>query len=93
MYLTGMSCASCTARMIQTGITRVVIPCCEEDAFWYRDHWQESFDRAEVQMISANVELKILDFTGFDCRELMGPLHPYWKGERHPYFDRFDGRM
>lgn len=81
MYLTGMSCGSCTARLIQAGIKRVVIPSKEEDAFFYRpdSDWGSSFNFAADQMKAVGVKLDIIGNTGFDAFELMGPQHPYMK--------------
>ena len=90
MYLTGAGCSRCTARVIQTGISTVVIPCREEDAFAYRADWNKSFEMASAQLETAKVSLHILGETGFDARDLMGPLHPYWDGRSHEYFQRFD---
>lgn len=79
IYLTGMTCSRCTARMIQVGIQTVIVPCKEEDAFFYRSDWQGSFDRAASQLADAKVALHILKPTGFDPTVLMGPEHPYIK--------------
>lgn len=81
MYLTGMSCGSCTARVIQAGIQMVVIPAAEEDAFFHREDstWFTQFEFAKRQMEAAGVYLKVLDPTGYDPSNLMGPEHPYMK--------------
>lgn len=79
MYLTGAGCSRCTARVIQAGIERVIIPCKEEDAFAYRDDWDMSFEMAQRQLKGAGVMLTVMEPTGFDATELMGPEHPYKK--------------
>ncbi len=76
IYLTGAGCSRCTARVIQAGIMRVVIPCKAEDAFSYRTDWDGSFERAKAQLDHADVELLVLEPTGFSPFELMGPKHP-----------------
>lgn len=91
MYLTGAGCSRCTARVIQAGITTVIIPCREEDAFAYRSDWDASFERSAKQLATAKVGLHVMENTGYDARELMGPQHPYWEGEGHVYFQRFHG--
>lgn len=90
IYLTGAGCSRCTARVIQAGIRRVVVPCKSEDAFAYRGDWDKSFEMAQKQLHHAKVKLSVVYDTGYDCRKLMGALHPYWQGKSHPYFERFD---
>lgn len=92
MYGTSMPCSSCTARMIQAGISTVVVPTGREDAFWFREcsDWNDSHDMADLQLRAAMVSLQIMDYTGFDARELMGPLHPYWSGPSHVHFRQFN---
>ena len=96
MYLTGAGCSRCTARVIQAGIDTVIIPCKEEDAFMYRPNgdlgWEKSFEMAAKQLQDAKVALHMLEPTGFDARNLMGPLHPYWNMQSHEYFQQFDRR-
>lgn len=77
IYLTGAGCSRCTARVIQAGIRRVIIPCKEEDAFGYRSDWNQSFERARTQLNDADVGLTIIGPTGYDVTLLMGPQHPY----------------
>lgn len=79
MYLTGASCSRCTARVIQVGIDRVVIPCKEEDAFSFRGDWDSSFERSRKQFKDAGVCYFVLGPTGYDPRNLMGPEHPFIK--------------
>jgi deoxycytidylate deaminase len=81
IYLTGAGCSSCTAKVIQAGIKRVVIPCKEEDAFAFRPKldWDKKFEHARRQMRQANVHLDVLEPTGFDATLLMGPEHPFKK--------------
>jgi dCMP deaminase len=82
MYLTGMSCGRCTARVIQAGIDRVVVPYKAEDAFSHRGEskvgwmWDKQFEYARRQLEEAQVELFVLEPTGYDPLELMGPEHP-----------------
>jgi dCMP deaminase len=76
IYLSGMACDRCTSRLIQVGITKVVIPCKEEDPFSYRDDWEDSMNRAAAQFKSAGVWLRPLKPTGFDVTKLMGSKHP-----------------
>lgn len=78
IYLTGAGCSRCTARVIQAGIRRVIIPCKEEDAFAYRSDWNQSFERARDQLNAAGVKLTVLDSTGYDVTLLIGPQHPYY---------------
>jgi dCMP deaminase len=79
MYITGMTCSGCCARMIQAGISKVIVPLNEEDAFSYRHDWTGSFGMAYVQLGDAGVSLIMLEATGFDATELMGPRHPFYK--------------
>jgi dCMP deaminase len=79
IYLTGAGCSRCTARVIQVGISRVIIPCKKEDAFAYRSDWNQSFERARAQLSSADVGLTVLGPTGFNVADLMGPEHPHSK--------------
>lgn len=82
MYLTGAGCSRCTARVIQSGIMRVVIPAPEEDPFFYRDDWNLSFEMASKQLLDASVELHVMEPTGYDAKHLMGPSHPIWTQAR-----------
>lgn len=79
MYLTGAGCSRCTARVIQAGITTVVIPCRQEDPFSYRNDWDKSSEMAADSLEAARVSLHVLEPTGYDVRKLMGPEHPYLK--------------
>jgi dCMP deaminase len=79
MFLTGAGCSRCTARLIQAGIMRVVIPTPEEDAFFYRGDWNASFEMAAKQLADADVELHVMEPTGYDAKYLMGPEHPVMK--------------
>lgn len=92
LYITGMSCSRCAARVIQSGIQTVVVPCKQEDAFFYRNHWHESFVRSGEQFECARVSVHEMEGTDYDCRSLMGVEHPYWQSqERHAaYFHRFE---
>lgn len=92
IYLMAMSCDRCAARVIQVGIQDVVVPHPTEDPFFYRDDWRGSFERSAEQFAQAGVGLHILESTGFDARDLMGPLHPYWEGKSHEHFEQFDRR-
>ena len=82
LFVTGMMCSSCTARVIQSGISMVVIPHPSEDPFFYRDDWKESFNRAKQQLEDSEVSLVVMPPSKFDPVELMGPEHPYIK--KHP---------
>jgi dCMP deaminase len=80
LFISAMCCGHCAALIIQTGISRVVVPCKEEDPFSYRGDgsiWRDSLLRAKAHLSEANVELTILQPTGFNPRRLMGPKHPY----------------
>jgi dCMP deaminase len=76
IYSSCTVCTRCVARVIQSGIMRVVIPCKAEDPFSYRTDWDKSYEDARVQLEHANVELEVLEWTGFSPYELMGPKHP-----------------
>lgn len=81
IYTTSMPCPPCAARIIQSGIQTVVIPCKEEDPFFYRgaaSSRANATQRAGDQLYTARVALHILSETNFDCRCLMGGEHPYW---------------
>jgi len=77
IYSATAVCSRCTARVIQAGIRRVIIPCRAEDPFGYRSDWNQSFDSARVQLNAADVGLTVLDLTGFNVVNLMGPQHPH----------------
>jgi len=79
IYSSAMPCSRCAARIIQCGIQTVVVPCKEEDAFFYRSSdWHASFVRSGEQLYTARVSLHVMEGTNFDCRGLMGIEHPYW---------------
>jgi tRNA(Arg) A34 adenosine deaminase TadA len=80
IYITAMCCGHCAAVIIQTGISRVVVPCKAEDPFSYRgdgSSWAASLDRAKTHLSSASVILTMLEPTGYDPKLLMGPEHPH----------------
>lgn len=77
IYSSAMPCSRCAACIIQCGIQTVVVPHREEDAFSYRDHWNDSFDRAAQQFVDARVSLHVMEPTGYNPGELMGPEHPH----------------
>jgi dCMP deaminase len=82
IYLTGMSCGRCAARVIQAGIVNVMVPVWEEDAFFYRgedSRWGESFKRSTQQFQDSGVQVRIMPPTEYDASLLMGPEHPYMK--------------
>ena len=85
IYLTGMTCSRCTPKIIAAGIKQVIIPCKEEDAFFYRGDWQTSFDHAKEQLTEVGINLLILEPTGFDPTKLMGPEHPYVKKQEEEF--------
>jgi dCMP deaminase len=90
IYCSGMICSACCARAIQSGISKVVVPTGREDAFWFREcsDWNDSHDMADLQLRAAMVSLQSMDYTEFDARKLMGPLHPYWSGPPHVHFQK-----
>ena len=93
MYVTGMPCASCAARIIQAGIKTVVIPDALEDPFLWRGRtykYGEKYAKSSYFFDQADVLLRVMDTTNYDARLLMGPKHPYFEGRADDHFDQFD---
>lgn len=76
MHTATAICSHCTAQVINAGITKVMIPCKEEDPLSNREDWNKSLELAQIQFDMAGIPLRIMDPTGFDPTILMGPLHP-----------------
>lgn len=93
MYVMGMPCARCAARIIQAGIKTVVIPDVLEDPFRWRGAktgYSRKYAKSSYFFDQAEVDLRIMAPTNFDCRNLMGPQHPYFEGRVDAHFDQFD---
>jgi len=93
MYVMGMPCARCAARIIQAGIKKVVIPDCLEDPFFWRGEaydYGSKYAKSSYFFDQADVLLRVMDTTHYDARLLMGPKHPYFGGRAFDHFDQFD---
>jgi dCMP deaminase len=82
LYSTAMPCAGCVARIIQAGISSVIIPWREEDPFYYyrdRDWYMAQVDHGEEQFKQAGIYLGSLHPMFYDPSSLMGSQHPHWE--------------
>jgi dCMP deaminase len=93
MYVMGMPCTRCAARIIQAGISTVVVPECREDPFFWRGptyDYAGKFAKSAYFFDQAGVEFRFMFPTHYDARLLMGVQHPYWQGRAEDYFDDHD---
>ena len=93
MYVMGMPCSRCAARIIQAGIKKVIIPDCPEDPFFWRGaayDYPRKYAKSAYFFDQGEVELRPMELMPYDARLLMGPQHPYFEGRADAYFDQFD---
>jgi len=58
IYVTHLPCASCCAKIIQSGITRIVVPF-QDESFMVR--WADDIAETRLMIAEAHIELDILE--------------------------------